>query len=230
VLACDLGTTAEALPGDARLAVCEALADFADLKSAQRGLHSHTVATLTAQAAAALGLPQGEQDRLRRAALVHDLGKIAVPYRLLEQAADDTGPPARPGRSAALSEPVRLHPHYAQRILARVRPLADLAADVGAHHERLDGYGYPSGSPAATCRPAPGCWPPPTPGPNAPAAAPRTCPARTAWTRRAWPPCSPAPSPAPAAARVDVSTMVTVIPFSASGVKGWHAPAGRPDL
>jgi HD-GYP domain-containing protein (c-di-GMP phosphodiesterase class II) len=145
VFSYDPGTAADALRGDRRLAVCDALADFADLKSAQRGLHSHTVASLAAQAAAALGQPQGEQNRLRRAALVHDLGKIAVPYRLLEQAADDTGAPTRPGRTAALSEPVRLHPHYAQRILARVRPLADLATDVGAHHERLDGSGYPLG-------------------------------------------------------------------------------------
>jgi HD-GYP domain-containing protein (c-di-GMP phosphodiesterase class II)/DNA-binding CsgD family transcriptional regulator len=145
VFSCDPGTAADALPGDRRLAVCEALADFADLKSAPRGPHSHAVAGLAAQAAAGLGLSESEQDRLRRAALVHDLGKIAVPYRLLEQAADDTGAPARPGRTAALSEPVRLHPHYAQRILSRIRPLADLASDVGAHHERLDGSGYPLG-------------------------------------------------------------------------------------
>ena len=145
VLSCDPGTAADALGGDRRLAVCEALADFADLKSARRGRHSHMVASLAAQAAAGLGLPRGEEDRLRRAALVHDLGKIAVPYRLLEQAADDTGVLARPGRTGALPEPVRLHPHYAQRILSRVRPLADLATDVGAHHERLDGSGYPVG-------------------------------------------------------------------------------------
>ena len=84
-------------------------------------------------------------DRVRRAAMVHDLGKIAVPYRLLERADDDTGTPHRLGGTAVLAEPVRLHPYYAQRILARVRPLADLAADVGAHHERLDGSGYPLG-------------------------------------------------------------------------------------
>jgi HD-GYP domain-containing protein (c-di-GMP phosphodiesterase class II)/DNA-binding CsgD family transcriptional regulator len=145
VLRCDPGTAVHALTGDGRLAVCEALADFADLKTPQRGLHSHAVASLAARAAAGLGLPQGEQDRLRRAALVHDLGKIAVPYRLLDKAGDDTGAPSRTARTAALPEPVRLHPYYAQRILSRVRPLADLAADVGAHHERLDGSGYPLG-------------------------------------------------------------------------------------
>jgi HD-GYP domain-containing protein (c-di-GMP phosphodiesterase class II)/DNA-binding CsgD family transcriptional regulator len=145
VFSCDPGSPTDDLPGDRRLAVCEALADFADLKSARRGRHSHAVAGLAVQGAAALGLPQAEQDRLRRAGLVHDLGKIAVPYRLLEQAGDDTGPPDRLSAAAAFAEPVRLHPYYAQRILARVRPLADLAADVGAHHERLDASGYPFG-------------------------------------------------------------------------------------
>jgi HD-GYP domain-containing protein (c-di-GMP phosphodiesterase class II)/DNA-binding CsgD family transcriptional regulator len=145
VLSCDPGTAADALPGDRRLPVCEALADFADLRSASRGPHSHTVASLAARAAVYLGLSQAEQDRIRRAGLVHDLGKIAVPYRLLEKAGDDTGGSSRPGGIAVLAEPVRLHPYYAQRILSRVRPLADLAADVGAHHERLDGSGYPLG-------------------------------------------------------------------------------------
>src|SRR6185437_5959567 len=37
------------------------------------------------------------------------------------------------------------HPYYAQRILSRVHPFADLAADVSAHHERLNGSGYPLG-------------------------------------------------------------------------------------
>ena len=101
VLSCAPGTPVDELPGDRRLAVCEALADFADLKSARRGPHSHTVASLAARAASGLGLPAAEQERLRRAGLVHDLGKIAVPYRLLEQAGDDavSRPPGRSSRA-----------------------------------------------------------------------------------------------------------------------------------
>jgi HD-GYP domain-containing protein (c-di-GMP phosphodiesterase class II)/DNA-binding CsgD family transcriptional regulator len=148
VLSCDPGTPVDERPDDQRLAVCEALADFADLKSVRRGAHSRAVADLAGQAAAHLGLSQADQDHVRRAALVHDLGKIAVPYRLLEKADDDTGAASHQGGAAALPEPVRLHPYYAQRILSQVRPLADLAADVGTHHERLDGSGYPLG-PAA---------------------------------------------------------------------------------
>lgn len=170
VLACDPGTPVDDLPGDRRLAVCEALGDFSDLKSVQRGHHSHTVARLACQAAAQLGLPAAEQERLRRAGLVHDLGKIAVPYRMLQKAGDDTSAASHLGGAVALAEPVRLHPHYAQRILARVRPLADLAVDVGAHHERLDGLGYPLGLAA----------------PNVPIGA-RLLAAADAWAERAGP-------------------------------------------
>jgi len=145
VLNCDPGTSAEDLSGDRRSAVCEALGDFADLKSARRGRHSHEVAGLALEIAGRLGLPQSEQDRLYRAGLVHDLGKVAVPYRLLEQMGDDTSVPSDLAGEAGIAEPVRLHPYYSQRILARVRPLADLAAEVGAHHERIDGSGYPFG-------------------------------------------------------------------------------------
>jgi HD-GYP domain-containing protein (c-di-GMP phosphodiesterase class II)/DNA-binding CsgD family transcriptional regulator len=145
MLACDPGTSVDGLPGDRRLAVCEALADFTDLKSAGRGPHSRTVASLVWQAAGQLGLPEAEQERLRRAGLVHDLGKIAIPYHMLQKTGDDTSAASHQDGAAALAEPVRLHPYYAQRILSRVRPLADLAADVSAHHERLDGSGYPLG-------------------------------------------------------------------------------------
>jgi HD-GYP domain-containing protein (c-di-GMP phosphodiesterase class II)/DNA-binding CsgD family transcriptional regulator len=145
VLSSDPGTPVDELPGDRRLAVCEALGDFADLKSVRRGSHSHRVARLTAQAAAHLGLAAAEQGRLCRAGLVHDLGKIAVPYRLLQETGDDTRPASHRGGATGPAEPIRLHPYYAQRILTRVRPLADLAADVSAHHERLDGSGYPLG-------------------------------------------------------------------------------------
>ncbi len=103
------------------------------------------MARLTSQAAAGLGLPAAEQERLRRAALVHDLGKIAVPYHLLQESGDDTQAASHGDGGAGPAEPIRLHPYFAQRILSRVRPLADLAADVSAHHERLDGSGYPLG-------------------------------------------------------------------------------------
>jgi HD-GYP domain-containing protein (c-di-GMP phosphodiesterase class II) len=80
------------------------------------------VASLAGQAAAHLGLSKAEQEHLRRAGLVHDLGKIAVPYRFLEKADEDSDGARHHGGAATLAEPLRLHPHYGQRILSRVRP------------------------------------------------------------------------------------------------------------
>ena len=90
VFSADPGTPVDELPGDRRLAVCEVLADFADLKSARRYPHSHKVANVSVLVAAELGLEEADQDRLRRAGPVHDAGKIAVPAHLLEEARDDT--------------------------------------------------------------------------------------------------------------------------------------------
>jgi HD-GYP domain-containing protein (c-di-GMP phosphodiesterase class II) len=70
---------------------------------------------------------------LRRAALVHDLGRVAVHPRIWQ----------KPGPLVADElEQVRLHPYHSVRVLARSGFLAGLAPVAGAHHERLDGSGY----------------------------------------------------------------------------------------
>lgn len=108
--------------------VLEAFADFSDLKSVFTPGHSRGVA----------GLLEGEA--LRRAALVHDLGRAAVPTSIWE----------RPGPlSVGEQERVRLHAYYSERILRHSRVLEPLAELVGMHHERLDGSGYHRGSRAA---------------------------------------------------------------------------------
>jgi HD-GYP domain-containing protein (c-di-GMP phosphodiesterase class II) len=112
---------------------CELLADFADVKSRSTWNHSLSVAETTAAIAGRLGLAGAEVARLRRAALVHDLGKAAIPVGVL-----DKGEALTPDEW----ERFRLHPYYTERVLSRVGPLSDLAADAGAHHERLDGSGY----------------------------------------------------------------------------------------
>ena len=118
-------------------AVLEACADFADLKFPHTAGHSRAVADLAARAAAALGLPGGTVADIRRAGLVHDLGRVSVP----------SGVWLRPGPlDTAEWESVRLHSYYTQRILTRSRQLAGLARVAGAHHERLDGSGYPAGT------------------------------------------------------------------------------------
>jgi HD-GYP domain-containing protein (c-di-GMP phosphodiesterase class II) len=80
-----------------------------------------------------MGLDPGEIRRLRRAALLHDIGKLAISNRILD----------KPGRlTRAEREEVKLHPAYSLRILERVDAFADLADLAGSHHERLDGRGY----------------------------------------------------------------------------------------
>ena len=112
---------------------CELLADFADVKARSSWNHSLRVAETTAAIAERLGLARPEVARLRRAALVHDLGKAAIPVGILDK-----------GEALTTDEweRFRLHPYYTERVLSRVGPLSDLAADAGAHHERLDGSGY----------------------------------------------------------------------------------------
>lgn len=120
--------------------VARAFADFVDLKSAYTLGHSPGVAALAEAAGEAAGLDEATRTLLRRAGLLHDLGKVSVPTNIW----DKPGP-----LSTAEWERVRLHPHYTERVLARSPLLAPLAALAGAHHERLDGSGYHRGTPAS---------------------------------------------------------------------------------
>lgn len=113
--------------------VCEVLADFADVKSRSTWNHSLLVAETSVAIAERVGLAGPEVTRIRRAALVHDLGKAAIPVGILDKGE---------ALSAEEWESFRLHPYYTERALSRVGPLSGLAADAGSHHERLDGAGY----------------------------------------------------------------------------------------
>lgn len=117
-----------------------AMADFADLKTPFMGDHSRRVAVTAAEAGRAAGLAPDEVIALRRAALVHDLGRVSVPNGIWEK----RGPLAE-----SEWERVRLHPYLVERVLARSEALAPLGALASLHHERLDGSGYHRGVPAA---------------------------------------------------------------------------------
>ena len=123
---------AEGLDGLAR-----ALADMVDLKSPFLLGHSSEVAALSERAAGVLGFDPEAVTDLRRAALLHDLGRVAVSNRIWEK-------PAALGMTEW--ERVRLHPYQTERILARSRVLAPLARTAGMHHERQDGSGYHRGT------------------------------------------------------------------------------------
>ncbi|WP_019925099.1 HD domain-containing phosphohydrolase [Nocardia sp. BMG111209] len=112
----------------------EAIADFADIKSPYTIGHSRAVADLAGAAAEVLDLPNPAL--VRRAGLVHDLGRLGVSNAIWD-------------KHSALShvevERIRLHPYLTERMLVRSPALAPLAAIAVQHHERLDGSGYPRG-------------------------------------------------------------------------------------
>ena len=146
VAAWDAAIAAEPAPqvllDEARLdSVLGAFADFVDLKSPFTLGHSAAVAELAAAAARHSGLQDAEVQDLRRAGLVHDLGKTGIPNGIW----DKPGPLAQPDW-----ERVRLHPYLTERILANSPKLGAVALLAGSHHERLDGSGYHRGSAGAS--------------------------------------------------------------------------------
>jgi response regulator RpfG family c-di-GMP phosphodiesterase/DNA-binding CsgD family transcriptional regulator len=125
--------------------VLEAMADLVDLKSPHMAGHSRGVANLAAEAGRLSGLPPDQVTLLRRAGFVHDLGRLGVSNAIW----DKPGP-----LTEAELERVRLHPYLADRMLARVEPLARVRELAARHHERLDGSGYPQGLTGASLTPA----------------------------------------------------------------------------
>ena len=112
---------------------CEAMADFADIKSPYTLGHSSGVAALAAGAGRRYGLIEEDVRSLHRAGLLHDIGRVGISAGIW-------------GKEGALSEreweQVRLHAYYTERVLARPEPLRRLGVLGSQHHERMDGSGY----------------------------------------------------------------------------------------
>ena len=126
--------------GDALDRGLAAVGRFADLISPNFAGHSEGVASLASEAAGRCRIDAAGVIAIRRAGLVHDLGKVAVHARVWQ----------KPGPlSADEMEQVRLHPYHTERCVSRSPFLAALAPVAAAHHERLDRSGYHRGSPAA---------------------------------------------------------------------------------
>jgi len=99
--------------------------------------HSERVRVFTDVIAQEMALSRADRDRLRWAALIHDVGKLEVPGRLLRK-------PGKP--SPDEWETLRLHPEVGARLAAPLNGwLGSFSAVVGQHHERFDGNGYPLG-------------------------------------------------------------------------------------
>jgi HD-GYP domain-containing protein (c-di-GMP phosphodiesterase class II) len=113
-----------------------AVANFVDLKSPYFLGHARAVSDVALAAGARLGLGEPELRTLRRAGLVHDLGRLGVSNAVL-----DKGGPLAGGDW----ERLRLQPYLTERMLRQSEALAPLAVIAIQHRERLDGSGYPRG-------------------------------------------------------------------------------------
>lgn len=132
------------LEGEAIDRALEAMGQFADLTSRYHVGHSSGVAALVVAAAQVAGFGSTDVVRVRRAALVHDLGRVAVPVRIWN----------KPGPLTPDDwEQVRLHAYHSERVLAQAPFLANLASVATLHHERLDGSGYHRSSTVAGLAP-----------------------------------------------------------------------------
>jgi len=124
--------------------IATAFAWVIDAKSSFTFEHSDRVASLAVSAAARLGFSPAELVRLRRAALLHDIGKLAVPNAILDKPAKLTD---------ADWSIIRQHPAHTLHVLQQVPVFRELAEDAANHHERIDGRGYFRGLTAAELTP-----------------------------------------------------------------------------
>lgn len=114
--------------------ICEAFAEVVDAKSHFTFSHSMGVTDAAFAIAQHVGLPQERAQLVRRAALLHDIGKLSVSNSILD----------KPGKLTDEEwKSVYGHPGLTRRILERVGPLQEIAVIAGEHHEKLDGTGYP---------------------------------------------------------------------------------------
>jgi HD-GYP domain-containing protein (c-di-GMP phosphodiesterase class II) len=113
--------------------IAGAFADIIDAKSPFTGSHSLRTAEVAEALAGCLRLGSGALIDVRRAALLHDVGKLSVPNSILD----------KPGRlTDAEFTIIKRHPEMTHRILAPIPTFAAVAELAASHHERLDGTGY----------------------------------------------------------------------------------------
>jgi diguanylate cyclase (GGDEF)-like protein/putative nucleotidyltransferase with HDIG domain len=114
----------------------EALALAIEAKDHTTHTHLQRVRTYAVAVATQLNLPEGEIEALRAAALLHDIGKLAVPEQIIN----------KPGKLTPEEfEKMKVHPLVGAEILERVAFPYPVAPIVRSHHERWDGTGYPEG-------------------------------------------------------------------------------------
>jgi HD-GYP domain-containing protein (c-di-GMP phosphodiesterase class II) len=116
--------------------ITEAFGQVVDAKSPFTAGHSARVGLYTALLGESMNIPEPRRRWLKRGALLHDVGKLGVSNSILD----------KPGKlDEAEWKAVQRHASYTEAILGRVRIFNELAVVSAAHHERLDGKGYPKG-------------------------------------------------------------------------------------
>jgi putative nucleotidyltransferase with HDIG domain len=115
--------------------ICEAFADVVDAKSPYTFRHSLGVTDAAVSIAQRLGLPSERIDFVRRAALLHDIGKLSISNSILDKAGK---------LNAEEWHAVQDHPVQTRLILERIGAFKELARVASEHHEKLDGSGYPN--------------------------------------------------------------------------------------
>jgi HD-GYP domain-containing protein (c-di-GMP phosphodiesterase class II) len=115
-------------------AFAKVFATLADAKGEHTDRHSERTAAIAVHLAEALGFRNGRKEMLHIAAVLHNVGLLGVPARVI----------AKPDiLSLSEMEEMRKHPTYSQLVLEALPRMEDMARWVGAHHERPDGKGYP---------------------------------------------------------------------------------------
>lgn len=116
--------------------ICQAFAEVVDAKSPFTFRHSVGVSLVAVELAKDLGLDSATVTMIHRAALLHDIGKLGVSNAILD----------KPGKLTPEEwQAMKLHPAYTRQILEIISGFEQMARVAGAHHERLDGSGYPDG-------------------------------------------------------------------------------------
>jgi putative nucleotidyltransferase with HDIG domain len=129
-----LGTLDETGAASEQLAAAMLLAETLDMRDVGTARHSQTVGRYAEEIARTLDLPEARVERIRAAGVLHDIGKLGVADAVLKKPG--------PLTDEEWAE-MRRHPELGARILDHAN-LRDISAWVLAHHERIDGRGYPN--------------------------------------------------------------------------------------
>jgi putative nucleotidyltransferase with HDIG domain len=117
-----------------QIGVVGALVHTLDLRDRMTARHSAAVARYAREIARELGLDEREQELVHTAGLLHDIGKFAFPDHILKAATK---------LSEADWQIIRTHPYEGARIASQIQGYGPVSEIIMAHHERIDGRGYP---------------------------------------------------------------------------------------